>query len=330
MLKLWSCALVWAVLRTKWFTHAHEFLPLEPNCTRTTKPVIILHVPKSGGTTICSALKSENRCIVQSNARSNCWVRSDGPEWCCFPHSKLREKTCQERRSYPNGYTMIERYMDTDPATNRTLFCSGIEYGIVIRAAVSRATSHVHHFLVKGPKNTNYRSDIRGMFLRRTPTFVQSFFDRLDATTANTKESMQLINNTFGRHSDDLELACYKVNAFSSNYLIRMLLGRQLGDPPLLASSATITPEKVEAAKWALSQFDFILHTEQLVDDSLAELEQDIFQFSISKSDNVANHTDKIYTTLNSPGYRRWFEKRNKWDAVLVENAPNFARARSK
>ena len=199
-----------------------DVIPLVDGCypTRDQRPMVILHIPKTGGTTICKGLVATNQCVAQSRAKGNCWVTSDGPEWCCLPTRVAKRKTCEKRRAYPNAVTMIERYMDTDPTTNQTLFCDGVTYGIILREPVSRAISQVHEFVAM------LRSASRHIFVeflvRHPPHDVQAFFEKLDGIPAFSKDSKDLIMNVLGEYSMGIEENCYKINAFTSNYLTRV------------------------------------------------------------------------------------------------------------
>eukprot|EP00750_Incisomonas_marina_P016290 INCI19078.1.p1 GENE.INCI19078.1~~INCI19078.1.p1 ORF type:complete len:390 (+),score=67.00 INCI19078.1:390-1559(+) len=303
------------------------------NCTHPKQPVVILHVPKSGGTTVCDVLKEAQQCIAESVPWGNCWVFTDGPEWCCdyrppfIAAGGAREKSCDERRTFPKAFTMIERYMDTDNTTGRTSFCEGITYGIILRDAVARAASHAHDFLTRGPGGPLAWRIALAELVRDAPAkVVQTFFDDLDSLPPLSARSQKLLNETFGFWSEALERAAYKVNAFTSNYIVRMLLGRQLGDVPLLASSKTLTEEKMSAAWWTIDQFDFVLHLESLLDPATAAAQKFLLGAAVNTKDLVAER-DGVYERLLSPEFRAWLEKRNALDAAIVNSVPNRARS---
>ena len=330
--------------------------PLEPNCTAPPRQVFILHIPKTGGTSLCGHMKKTGACVAESYPSwGNCWVVTDGPEWCCDKVKPLLaygqvEKTCTERRKYPAAYTMSERYMDTDPTTGRTLFCEGITYGVLVRDAVGRATSMLHHYLTKWPTKKSgpselyaYREALAALFVTRPPKQVQEFFDLLDTLPPFSAASRRLVNHTFAsvpmppqlatamaggvegatqyffQYSEDLERHAYFVNAFTSNYLVRMLLGKQLGDEPLLASSLAINTAALENAKWAMDQFHFVLHSESLSTEAAAGIEETVFQSRVQVTDNRAEH-DEFYELLLGPDFAPWLARRNQHDINIVNS----------
>ena len=105
--------MIWG--RALLFLVAHAAAHGTSECKATEEPTIILHIPKSGGTTLCNALRRVNYCtgghdVWARNAlrKVKCWEPGDGPEWCCVSARSTKEKTCAERCSSPKGYTMID------------------------------------------------------------------------------------------------------------------------------------------------------------------------------------------------------------------------------
>ena len=95
-----------------------------------------LHVPKSGGTTICQSVKKAGKL---STTKQNCWEGDFCPLWCCC--GIPRPSTCANLAKLPYDFIMNENWFDE--------FCPDSDrvYSIVIREPVSRAISHVNNLL---------------------------------------------------------------------------------------------------------------------------------------------------------------------------------------
>jgi len=95
-----------------------------------------LHIPKSGGTSLCkSALDDKNFTA----STSNCWTGDFCPLWCGRGCRFPKRVTCAEQSSLKFNFVMNENWLDD--------LCDDWVYSILIREPVSRAISHVNHFL---------------------------------------------------------------------------------------------------------------------------------------------------------------------------------------
>jgi len=103
--------------------------------SRRNKRHLNLHVPKTGGTSLCELVKTNGI----STGKSNCWVPQMCPHWCCC--SQLRRLSCADLRSIPLDFIGNERFLD------HPICDDDFAYSLTVREAVSRAVSHVQHQL---------------------------------------------------------------------------------------------------------------------------------------------------------------------------------------
>lgn len=146
---------------------------------------IILHIPKSGGTTLCMGLKAAGRETGRSNG---CWSPGDGPEWAAQKHSSTGERNCSARRAGPR-YAFIERHLDSFGAggTRAALFCDRVRYSVLLREPIARAVSHMHNYL------SVYGKVLLNWVLGSPPRTVQRLLDELDLIRPFSKRSGALI-----------------------------------------------------------------------------------------------------------------------------------------
>jgi hypothetical protein len=98
---------------------------------------LTLHLPKTGGTSLCKIVK--DRGVMTSNGR-NCWTGEFCPLWCGCTDPK--PTTCTDLSQNEYDFVMNENWLDG--------FCDddvGRVYSIMLREPVSRAISHVNHLL---------------------------------------------------------------------------------------------------------------------------------------------------------------------------------------
>ena len=283
--------------------------------------MIILHIPKSGGTTVCDLFKGSK--LVHTSM--NCWVNADGPEWCCLNRQLVKQKSCAERKEKDPPITMIERYMDSVPGVpSQTLFCPGTVYGTLLREPIRRVSSHIFNFAKM------YSSQIHELMLHWEPEYFIELIDRLDQLPPDSQLARSLLSAaTNGSYpptaksiAKGLELDLRKINAFSSNYLTRMLLGTQLGRDPLV----TVSSNKIVAqnrhlrgrALEVLSKFDFVIITENISERSnlghlgLSHL---MSWAQPSPHERSSTHTtDPLLAKLKTSKVQDWFRERNGID----------------
>lgn len=267
--------------------------------TPSSPKIVVLHLPRSGGSAVCEAVKHATN--LTTPATSNCWEDGDGPEWCCLHHARMVERSCESRRQSNFSFAMVERYMDSGPSDKapRTLFCPGITYGLLLQEPVHRAFSHVQLFaswnrgvdsllstlpsssfaaLVEALDRTPLLSNAsRAVLLPSYRDYLAHFSERpyYKKTSAPPGDSAAAAVATpvaQRKYLLRLEPELRKVNAFTSNYLARMLLGAQLGPEPLAVpasvlaggTASTAAAQLYARAAAALSQFDFVLFTARL------------------------------------------------------------------
>jgi len=81
---------------------------------------------------------------------------------------------------------------------------------------------------------------------------VINFLDQIDK---NNIKLIKKIKKDY--HISDRDI--FKINAFTNNYYVRTLLGKQLGNDPIYVKSNQINDMHLEKAKQILMHFDFII-----------------------------------------------------------------------
>jgi hypothetical protein len=112
----------------------HFVLFAEKFNSRLMKKHVMLHIPKTGGTSVCQSVKEEGNL---TNSKTNCWKLSFGPMWCCIDEPK--PTTCLTLKSWSEDFLMNENWLDE--------FCLDHIYSIIVREPVSRAMSNIDHFM---------------------------------------------------------------------------------------------------------------------------------------------------------------------------------------
>ena len=128
----------------------------------------VLHIPKTGGSSLCTFIKQETNLTVARDG-NNCWSMTYGPSWCCFSERlpmHAQSLSCLEQRQEhdqqqqhkqqrynnkkkitgPIELQMNENWLDE--------YCPDDQvYSILLREPVARATSNWHH-LLKFPRSS--------------------------------------------------------------------------------------------------------------------------------------------------------------------------------
>ena len=140
-----------------------------------------LHVPKAGGTTLCSLAK-ENGLY---HGKDNCWEPHGSPFWFWgeqwFQKNNVSmEYSCQDLLKSPNQLMMNENFLDFP-------LCPQRAYAINVREPVSRAISHVNHLLHKSPAVRNENNQDMNVIL----DLVQSNYMTWSLTAGRYTNSSQ-------------------------------------------------------------------------------------------------------------------------------------------
>ena len=99
---------------------------------------VMLHIPKAGGTSVCSAARNSR---IKNSGR-NCYTGYFCPLWCCCDDPK--PTTCEKLKEKQRlDFQMNENWLDT--------YCPSMMYSMLLREPIARAMSHVNH-LHKHPK----------------------------------------------------------------------------------------------------------------------------------------------------------------------------------
>ena len=95
---------------------------------------VMLHIPKTGGTSICQSVQEEG---ILANPEGNCWKEEFCPYWsgCSDP----QPTTCAQLKGWYADFVMNENWLDS--------YCKHHTYSIVMREPVARTMSHINHFL---------------------------------------------------------------------------------------------------------------------------------------------------------------------------------------
>ena len=314
--------------------------------------MLFLHVPRSGGSTICGQWKK----LGMSSSNTNCWERNDGPEWIYPLVSKTHgprsviEPTCADRIEGDPPFTMLERYLDT-AKSGKALFCgSSTLYVTVLRDPVNRCLSHVAMYARISPPRT-FSTMIKELspktFIRTIETLESSepfstlgktrvmrvLFPHVAFTPTNECANDQ-------RYSACWETELRHIAAFTSSYLVRMLLGKRLGNEPLIGvpASNVSSPGILNDATNVLRRFDAVLFFEDIDNNHavrvLLGVEQEFTQ-TLSKMEKRKtksrpmprlNRTpsrlfkDPFFRQLSQDVYLHWIELRSRNDIALYKS----------
>lgn len=100
---------------------------------------LMLHIPKTGGTSVCNAVKKRSS-LTHSNV--NCWTQPTCPIWCCCEVSADAPKrwaTCDEMSGWGLDFVMNENWLDEHVCGDQRT------YSIILREPVARSASHLRH-----------------------------------------------------------------------------------------------------------------------------------------------------------------------------------------
>lgn len=314
---------------------------------------LMQHIPKSGGTSLCNLYKKQpnNNIFMKAIKKTkelprhdrlelngidqNCWRYIDGP--LHFLRLKLKNLQCKERKevltaNFPElTFSMQERFMDSSADRLRTLFCPDIKYGIVIREPLMRAASHVHFFVQRHANNKQFEW---WPFSNSTPSqqVVKDILDVKKGIMWNTSSYIQKVKRKTMMSYWQTKNLYYLTN----NYLFRYLLGTQLmpkdhtGELQFVIPSINLDDigdlsQKIDEAKQALTQFDFILLSKDMAKKCSRNILKTYMNFTIldlpkgreHKSTPVIDKKRKELALLLKP----W----NLFDVELYKFAVNLA-----
>jgi len=119
-----------------------------------------LHIPKTGGTSLCKLARSLNKVTPKT---SNCWERKHfRPIWCCHDFEDREEwssnvtTACDVLNSTLPSFTMNENYLDHP-------LCDKRIYSVLLRNPIERARSQERHLgffdLKRGQAEVNSSND---------------------------------------------------------------------------------------------------------------------------------------------------------------------------
>lgn len=122
-----------------------------------------LHIPKAGGTSLCSLANKSSKQTTQRN----CWERAHFcPLWCCCKFADHQEwPSCSVLDESLPEFVMNENYLDYPLCMQNRI------YSMLLRDPIDRAMSHVRH--------------------------LSLFNERLNGTLANYTARMSLVQNNY-------------------------------------------------------------------------------------------------------------------------------------
>ena len=135
------------------FNRHYKDMFIEAFQERTKLKHIMLHVPKTGGTSICNEIKKGSNTLNSKHSNERCWKQFWSPSWCCY-QPKIGRPKCPDLSGNANNnneawhsddIVMNENWLDEE-------LCDGTHtYSILMREPVSRAMSQMNHY------NTEFR-----------------------------------------------------------------------------------------------------------------------------------------------------------------------------
>lgn len=120
-------------------SHFSTFANLFKTRISTVKNHMFLHIPKAGGTSICSLAKESGKQVETSG--NNCWEKTHFyPLWCCFKFEDRPEwPSCEVLNEKLPEFVMNENYLDYPLCMQNRM------YSTLIRDPIDRAMSHELH-----------------------------------------------------------------------------------------------------------------------------------------------------------------------------------------
>jgi len=149
-----------------------------------------LHMPKAGGTSICDAVK---RSANFTSPRNNCWTGDLCPLWCCCNDRK--PMTCNSLSRLNFSFVMNENWLGP--------LCDDRVYSVLVREPVSRAVSHMNHFLEKWEKENGGKEQFERAKGWRLPLMQSNYMTwSLTAGTAASGQDPRFFRPS-GEHLDE-------------------------------------------------------------------------------------------------------------------------------
>ena len=117
---------------------------------------VSLHIPKTGGTSVCTA--AENTPELETKG-DNCWTKTFCPIWvgCYQPKPTTCENLYQNKKL---NFRMNENWLDE--------LCPQRTYSMILREPISRAMSHVRHLKVFLQKRKDKTREERPFVVQRS------------------------------------------------------------------------------------------------------------------------------------------------------------------
>lgn len=280
---------------------AHAVAGAEGNL-HTRKPVMWLHVHKSGGTTICHEAQKHGENIVQpayfcGSDKFGDWLPSGN-----FHFVSNQKGTCAERRlmfdPHPLGYNytftfaMIERQLDSGD-----ICFDDFVYGTLLRETISRITSEVNF---------------------QQPFHLESILSCVDDAIVSP-----------GRHSDcpvpeplGPNLSPNHSFVYVDNYVIR-LLG---GSATMLLPPGAVKASHLTAAIETLEKFDLVIPLEELNSERARAAFDRVIGWHPDDGDTARADEDPHNVTLTEHEVKR-LRRINKFDIALYEHFLNRFRS---
>jgi len=213
------------------------------------KSQFILHVPKTGGTTLCRMAKRENKTRTTGH---NCWPNVYPPYWCCWrPNATTTRQesvSCDQLKTMTD-FIMNEDYLD-DP-----MCMEDRSYTILLREPIKRVISQVNDLVTVGRVLLPWRMEL-----------VQSNY-----ITWSLSASRYTYNEP-------------KRNVTVTNGTVPTTSPALLPSPAKNAWEHKPTEDDLEYAKQTLLQFDFLL---DVTDSNMTECSERIISFLGIRNNNM-------------------------------------------
>ncbi|KAL7571795.1 hypothetical protein ACA910_002882 [Epithemia clementina (nom. ined.)] len=252
----------------------------------------MLHIPKTGGTSLCNLVKEKTKWRVpNSNSDNNCQPKAYSSYWCCWDgvtdrmHANRISCQDQEAMQLPYDLYMNENWLDKFCPQQQT-------HSIILREPVSRAMSHDNHL-------TQFDSARGDMAWRRT--LVQSNY----MTWSLAADRFWKAGKSNYTNSSNPEQ--------SKKRQKQLALTAQKSPPVYLFRPSNQT--HLEEALYRLSQMDFLLDLKHL-DESCTQL---TLQFmGLTEPELPRNGTAN---TGSSPNQTSLNEKRGRPKGLSIPRA---------
>lgn len=188
--------------------HLSAFVTYFRNRLDNVKKHLNLHIPKSGGSSLCQLARSSNK----TTPPGNCYQRKYFiPLWCCYkwldrPNWPKNNSCDALDEQLHFGFTMNENYFDYPLCMNSHL------YSILLRAPTDRAMSQERHFMSFSDKNMSMEAAAGRLEVIRKNYMSWSLTSGLVASESRlnfvpTRKHLSVAKDTISRLDFLLELA---------------------------------------------------------------------------------------------------------------------------